>query len=292
MHLTRRIAVAVLALVALAACRRRPTEPAGTMPTGRFAGVVGGSVVAFDFDGSNRREYAGVTPVAQYGLRPVWTPGGQRIIVHSGTESGARLHTIDAATGTVRPLIAAPTGLAHEWYPDAATPGWVYFSGEITSGELLTWRVRPDGTNPQQVAPTTPAYPQYYRPALSPDGAKLAVSVVVDGVASVRVFDAASGNALSPVVQNATAPRWSPDGRLLAFSSVRGGPIRVMRPNGSDLRQIGAGRYGEWFDWTADGQWLLAENRQVGALDLVRVSNGVVMPLPFTAGMWQPTVRR
>lgn len=262
------------------------------MPAGRFAAAGGMAVVAQNFDGSARVTRGGVGEIGIYGLRPVWLPGTERVIVHSLAQGSARLHAVDMASGTVQVVNAAPPAtLAHEWYPDAATAEWIYFMGETTSGSYAVMRIRPDGSMLQQMAATAPSYGGYYRPALSPDGSKLAVQVVHEGTVHVGVFSAATGAALSPLVPSATAPRWSPDGAWVAMARPGSGTVRVMRADGSELRTISPAAYGEWLDWTADGEWLVTRG-PTGALFLVRVSNGEVLDVPDSAGLWQPAVKR
>ena len=100
-------------------------------------------------------------------------------------------------------------------------------------------------------------------PQLSPDGRWVAYQVSVPDVAANRnrtqVFVVAvaggepkqltSGNASS------TAPRWSPDGRRLAYTT--GGQVWTMNPDGSDPKQLtnistGAGDP----VWSPDGKWV------------------------------------
>lgn len=64
-------------------------------------------------------------------------------------------------------------------------------------------------------------------------------------------------------VEAAMNPAWSPDGAYLAFTGPRYEGIWIVRPDGSDLRQVsdepGAG-YG--FEWSPDGRALLARVSQ------------------------------
>ncbi len=71
------------------------------------------------------------------------------------------------------------------------------------------------------------------------------------------------------------SPRWSPDGRWIAFLSQRSGwnDIWLMRPDGKDLRQLtqGGQDVGE-FVWSPDGRQLAATLNRNGAFDLVLVA--------------------
>jgi Tol biopolymer transport system component len=280
----RRAALLVAALV-LGACSKNGNDPE-PLPE-RLVASRGNSIVTMDIDGGNQREYTGVPSVMQYGQHPSWGPGRTRVFVHTRTAAGGpgtRIHAVDLQSGNV--TVATPESpLGAEWYPRVAA-GWVYFMGESAAFEM--WRMRPDGSGLAKVPATTPAYDNYYRPVLSPDGRRLAVSTVEGGVIGVRVFDAGSGQAISPWVASATAPRWSPNSRQVAMSTPGGGPIRIMNADGSSLRAVSTAAYDEWFDWRSNGEWLVAAN--ASGLQLVRVSDGSTQAIAGTAGMWQPAV--
>ena len=78
--------------------------------------------------------------------------------------------------------------------------------------------------------------------AVSPDGRRLALDLCV----SIWVVDARGGTArrLTDDLQDATRPRWSPDGSTIAFQSYRDGNYHLwtIRPDGSGLRQHTRGR--------------------------------------------------
>jgi hypothetical protein len=160
--------------------------------------------------------------------------------------------------------------------------------GETSMGTFETWRVRANGTELAKVPPTDPDFGNYYRPVLSPTGARLAVSTVVNSRIGLTLADATTGAVVGQWVADATAPRWSPLGRHVAFSTPGGGPIRMMAADGTGLRTIAEGPFEEWFDWTADGNWIVVST--LDGLSLVNVADGTERPLPDTRGMWQPSV--
>ncbi len=56
-----------------------------------------------------------------------------------------------------------------------------------------------------------------------------------------------------------TAPAWSPDGKLLAFTSNRDGKpqIYLMNPDGTGLRRLSNGVYADFSPtWSPDGNWI------------------------------------
>jgi Tol biopolymer transport system component len=286
-----RIALVALGSLVLAGCFNG-NDPDESAPVSLIVAARGNSLVRLRIDGTGQREFTGPTSIAQYGLHPTWASANGPILVHTTTAaggSGVRIHAVDLSTGEVTRLSPTTSPLVNEWYP-LATLGWVYFMGETSSGTFEVWRMRPSGAEMAKVPPTAPDYGNYYRPALSPDGRRLAVSTVVGSSIGVRTFTASSGAAISEWVSGATAPRWSPDSRQVAFSTPGGGVIRVMNADGTGLRSISTATFDEWFDWTADGRSLIASN--ASGLVIVTVATGTAHPIPGTAGMWQPAVIR
>jgi TolB protein len=79
---------------------------------------------------------------------------------------------------------------------------------------------------------------------------------------NIAVLDTRTGR-IRPLASNATAPAWSPDGRLIAFVSPGRRPLRLVRPDGGgeralfDIRDIeGAPPYGSILrpTWSPDGR--------------------------------------
>ena len=106
----------------------------------------------------------------------------------------------------------------------------------------------------------------YTQAAFSPDASRLAVirTDIETGNPDVWTFDVATGRG-QPVTSDAfvdSAPVWSPDGKMIAYSSVRDGATTVVRRaadgSGSEevlLRQE-AGNGAILTDWSLDGRFL------------------------------------
>jgi dipeptidyl aminopeptidase/acylaminoacyl peptidase len=100
-------------------------------------------------------------------------------------------------------------------------------------------------------------------PQLSPDGRTVAYTVgVVDKAANKVVnqiytvgLDGGSPRQITNGSGSSSSPRWSPDGRRLAY--VTGGQIWTMKPDGGDREQvtkISTGAGGPV--WSPDGRWI------------------------------------
>jgi len=108
---------------------------------------------------------------------------------------------------------------------------------------------------------------------VSPDGSRIAYGVQSNAApgrptSTIEILDMASGQSsgLRPGIDSASGPRWSPDGRWIAFFARRQGEtvIAVSRPDGSDVRWLAPVEgtnhplpsAGERLAWSPDGRAL------------------------------------
>ena len=97
---------------------------------------------------------------------------------------------------------------------------------------------------------------------LSPDGKKLAyieLSYPLDWKPRVRIMDLATGatNEITPAKKSERSPRWSPDGKSLAFLSNRGEHMQVyvMSADGGDATALTSAKNGvSSYRWSPDGK--------------------------------------
>lgn len=257
--------------------------PAGVLAAGRSDGVW-----VFNTDGSELRRLT-TGPAGN----PKWSPAGTHI-VYDQVWPG-RLHIVDL-TGSVRPLSSAPLGLEAELFPQWTRDGqWVYFSAYTWSGVRL-WRIRAGGS--EGAAVPINRTENSGNPSPSPDGSRVAyVNIIGGGNDFLRMLDVATANVTVFDIPG-HSPHWSPSGEWIAYLDFRGtssGPMRVMRPDGSDQRAITdplTQRYSFGMDWSPDEQWLVGANVMTGRIEIVNVQTGETLPLSFTAGMTAPTWKR
>src|ERR1044071_2763266 len=100
-------------------------------------------------------------------------------------------------------------------------------------------------------------------PQLSPDGRWVAYQITVPDVAANRnrtqiyLIPSTGGEPKQLTSGNASAstPRWSPDGRRLAYTT--GGQVWTMNPDGSDAKQLTNISTGASDPvWSPDGKWI------------------------------------
>jgi Tol biopolymer transport system component len=190
-------------------------------------------------DGSGERRLTYDNRAASY---PVWSPDGRKI-VFSGAgydRYGIWSHgtyVVNADGSGQRRL--GPGGEDPKWSPDGRRIAFV--DGRSGTGQLNVMNA--DGTAKHHVA-------RGDEPSWSPDGKKIAFlddpavqrSPLAKQSPEIYVVNA-DGTGLKRLTNNRAwdqLPVWSPDGRMIAFLSLRegNGEVYVMNADGSDQRRV------------------------------------------------------
>jgi WD40-like Beta Propeller Repeat len=242
-----------------------------------------------------------------------WDPTGTRLLFFTGANwVHKRLYVSDAAQGGVRRVLESTPLVEERWPTMTADGAWIYFTGtELLDNEGYKytqprlWRVHPDGTGAEPLAPASPGreVPEWeYDGAVSPDGTRIAYTANTND-SHVRVRDVRTG-VRSALDVFGFGPRWSPAGDWLAYVQggsvgdwfVPAGVIHLVRPDGTGDHAVGSSAYWGPVDWSPDGRYLVAKLAPFLAapLEIIDVTTGVHVPLPFTehlsAPAWRPTV--
>jgi hypothetical protein len=260
--------------------------PRGTIVSGGVAANSTDSarIRVFNLDGSEMRAIATVA------TQPRWSPDGRTIVYTQFDWVKEEIHAVNASGGAPRVLTGGIPGWEDESDPQYSPDGaWIYFlAGNDEKGnKRALWRARPDGTALERLSAPDVMFGAY---SLSPDGTRL---VHGTGASKLSVFDVATRTS-SPTNIPEAVSHWSGAKNLIAY--IAQGRIYTIRPDGSGDRVVSqAGRtYDRGLSWSPDGEWLIAHtavaNTQ-GRLDLVRVSDGLTLPLPFTWNFIQPSWR-
>src|SRR5579864_9191271 len=103
----------------------------------------------------------------------------------------------------------------------------LYLEGGASAGHRLLWY----GLDGKPGANAVPEEVLYRTPRLSPDGKRLAVSVVASDAQDIWIFDLQRQTKLRLTFGHGRSghPTWSPDGRWIFYSTLRGGRFYMYR---------------------------------------------------------------
>jgi Tol biopolymer transport system component/DNA-binding winged helix-turn-helix (wHTH) protein len=182
---------------------------------------------------------------------PCISPDGTEIAFSQGDYDGMwEIWSVPVAGGHPHPLTS---GQAPQIYGLFSRDGqWLTYFTSV-AGRSRIWRVPRGGGAAQPLTSTNEdaAYGE-----LSPDGHTLAFSRTHKGATRINVKPVESGPEREIIHSSSTVPRWSPDGKWIAFSpdrSLRSG-IFIAHPDGTSMRRLT--QLGGWPEWFPDGKSL------------------------------------
>jgi Tol biopolymer transport system component len=253
--------------------------PRGTI----MAGLAFGGIAWFNLDGSGFRVLSDITTAT---IR--WAPSGTQAVFTESPGGGASISgpiaVIDTAS-SVRLLDSLPSGLS-DANPIYSRDGASIYFNRTASPDTI-WRMHADGTGIAMVEINTAG--NYFWPTPSPDGSQLAVVDLNSG--TLEVVNLASG-AVTNLNVVAQTPQWSPGSDLIAYIATASGsgPIAVVHADGSGQRVVVGGNFSPYFDWSPDGNWLVAWDAYNQRLDVLSADSGLVLPLDYASYATSPTI--
>lgn len=258
----------------------RDTSRASIVPPGVMVAVrPGNGVYLMNLDGTGLRE---LTPLNDYSVFPQWSPDGRRITIYEGDPYGAVDVTAVALDGTRTPVIPNPVSLlgGAAWvHPDGS--GLLYFSGPQSGGPMSIWRMNADGSGLVKLISPTNSY-DFTHPAPSPDGKTVLYDVDPQGIMALDV----ATTTVHALGLQGSFPVYSPDGAHIAYLS--GSSLMVANSDGTGARMLWNSSTVDVTapSWSTDGKWIVTQ-RGGGGAALVRVSDSLILPLPFAFGYYQ-----
>jgi Tol biopolymer transport system component/DNA-binding winged helix-turn-helix (wHTH) protein len=156
-------------------------------------------------------------------------------------------------TGPAVPLVDAVSSSEGRADFDLSASGTLVYRRGAMRNSLPSWLYSAGKVEPALAKPGN-----YSSPRLSPDGKRLALSVIQAGKQSLWVYDLRreTWNRLTSEDDPELLPAWTPDGEFLAFRS--GNTLAWTRSDGSGKveRLAGVSRNAGPWSFSADGKWL------------------------------------
>jgi Tol biopolymer transport system component/DNA-binding winged helix-turn-helix (wHTH) protein len=156
-------------------------------------------------------------------------------------------------TGPAVPLVYTVSNSGGRADFDLSTSGTLLYRRGTAQNSLPSWLYSSGKIEPVLAKPGN-----YSSPRLSPDGTRLALSVIQEGKQSLWVYDLKreTWNRLTSEDEPEWLPTWTPDGEFLAFRS--GNTLAWTRSDGSGKveRLAGVSRNAGPWSFSTDGKWL------------------------------------
>ncbi len=194
------------------------------------------------------RKFVGLLALALSGLAMACGGAAREEGTPAATAGATATLPADGTPGAITPLAGTAAVACVEVAPAPAT-ATIALSGVLPLGKIAfvsfrdeyegrsnreIYLITADGSGPTNLSRNSCADDE---PDWSPDGSKLVWSSDRDGDFELYVMSAdGSGVAQLTTEGSALSPRWSPDGRYIAYT--RGGTIKVMNADGSDPRVV------------------------------------------------------
>jgi TolB protein len=238
---------------------------------------------------------------AEGAMSPAWHPSGKSIAYALLPDAGSAIVVRDLVSGSARrvtPPRSSGTYAAPAFSPDGRTLAYAFGSDrgtEIYAVDLVA------GGAPRAL--TTGGFDNT-SPSFSPDGHQITFMSGRLGRPEVYIADADGSNA-EPLIVTAVgdqeyreSPAWSPDGRLLAFSSRIDGQYQLLTssPNGRAVARLTNVSQNEDPAWAPDGRHIVFTSERGGGRQLwvVDTASGRFRQLTHGSGAkggaWSPSL--
>jgi Tol biopolymer transport system component/DNA-binding winged helix-turn-helix (wHTH) protein len=197
---------------------------------------------------------------------PRWSPDGRQVAFSRPSDERVAIYVVPAFGGTEHRLYSGPVGYfprSFDWSPD----GKVLAFSESHADKTHTWIALlslADSTTQRLTSPSGQNLD--FGPAFSPDGSRVAFvrGIVAGVVEDLYVVPAEGGAPKRLTFDNCfiLGITWTPDGRDIVFSSMRGGLASLWRISafGGTPRPVAGVGTGSWPSISPKGNQLVYQN--------------------------------
>jgi TolB protein len=212
------------------------------------------ALAVMNADGSGRHD---LTAPANLNANPSlsWSPDGKQIAYATDTSSGSTIEVVNADGSDSLQL---GTGYDPTWSPDGTKIAFVNAScgAECGCANTPISVMNPDGTNTHELASIAAgSCIDDHGMAWSPDGTRIAFSLIGGGTETLEVMNADGTNIRRLTGDNlANEPAWSPDSSQIVFHDPNG--LAEIGADGTNLHQLTNGP-DEYPSWSPDDRTIV-----------------------------------
>lgn len=185
---------------------------------------------------------------------PAWSADGSHLAYQANEDGEFDIFILNVSTGAIQKITNNDcTDLAPSWSPDGTK--LAFYSECDGNREIYTMNV--DGSNRKQLTETGGDIYNWF-PIWSHDGSRITFSSNRSGGKYQVYVMNADGSDLQAVARGCVSS-FSPDDQWLVFTTYcsDSGDIWIIRPDGTDLRQLTTNDFNKNPSWGPNGQWIV-----------------------------------